>query len=59
MDPERPGYTLRLILTRWQVVWDTTKFNNKADWPEDGSQPFVLSSGDPYVALVPRALLLF
>ncbi len=31
----------------FQIVWDTTKFNNKAEWPEDGSQPFVLSTGDP------------
>jgi hypothetical protein len=30
-----------------QIVWDTSKFNNKEDWPEDGSQPFVLSTGDP------------
>ncbi len=29
-----------------QIVWDTTAFNNKADWPADGSQPFVLSTGD-------------
>jgi hypothetical protein len=29
-----------------EVVWDTTKFNNKADWPADGSQPFYLSNGD-------------
>ena len=29
-----------------QIVWDTTSFNNKADWPADGSQPFVLSTGD-------------
>jgi Domain of unknown function (DUF1996) len=29
-----------------QIVWDTSKFNNKADWPADGSQPFVLSNGD-------------
>ena len=28
------------------MVWDTTKFNNKADWPADGSQPFVFSTGD-------------
>jgi hypothetical protein len=32
--------------TSSQIVWDTTKFNNKADWPTDGSQPFVLSTGD-------------
>jgi hypothetical protein len=30
-----------------EVVWDTTGFNNKAEWPTDGSQPFVLSTGDP------------
>ncbi|KAK3348968.1 hypothetical protein B0T25DRAFT_609353 [Lasiosphaeria hispida] len=29
-----------------EIVWDTTKFNNKAEWPADGSQPFVLSTGD-------------
>lgn len=27
-------------------MWDTTQFNNKADWPADGSQPFYLSTGD-------------
>lgn len=30
-----------------EIVWDTTKFNNKAEWPADGSQPLVLSTGDP------------
>jgi len=29
-----------------EIVWDTTGFNNKAEWPADGSQPFVLSTGD-------------
>ncbi|KAF2203035.1 hypothetical protein GQ43DRAFT_390963 [Delitschia confertaspora ATCC 74209] len=29
-----------------EIVWDTTQFNNKAEWPEDGSQPFYLSTGD-------------
>jgi hypothetical protein len=29
-----------------ETVWDTRQFNNKADWPADGSQPFVWSSGD-------------
>jgi hypothetical protein len=33
-------------LTCLKVVWDTTGFNNKAEWPADGSQPFVLSTGD-------------
>lgn len=30
----------------FEVVWDTSKFNNKADWPADGSQPFTWSFGD-------------
>ncbi|KAL1861659.1 hypothetical protein VTK73DRAFT_6990 [Phialemonium thermophilum] len=29
-----------------EVVWDTTAFNDKSEWPEDGSQPFYLSTGD-------------
>lgn len=29
-----------------QIVWDTTAFNDPAEWPEDGSQPLVLSTGD-------------
>ncbi|KAK3386749.1 hypothetical protein B0H63DRAFT_430533 [Podospora didyma] len=29
-----------------EIVWDTAEFNDPALWPEDGSQPFVLSTGD-------------
>ncbi|KAK3352754.1 hypothetical protein B0T25DRAFT_456854 [Lasiosphaeria hispida] len=29
-----------------EIMWDTSGFANKDDWPEDGSQPLVLSSGD-------------
>ncbi|KAK1834078.1 hypothetical protein QBC39DRAFT_253197 [Podospora conica] len=29
-----------------EVQWDTTQFNDRELWPEDGSQPFVWSSGD-------------
>jgi hypothetical protein len=30
-----------------ETVWDTSSFNNKADWPENADeQPFVWSSGD-------------
>ncbi|KAF2688758.1 hypothetical protein K458DRAFT_475426 [Lentithecium fluviatile CBS 122367] len=29
-----------------EIVWNTTTFNNKAEWPSDGSQPFYLSTGD-------------
>ncbi|PSN72485.1 hypothetical protein BS50DRAFT_607763 [Corynespora cassiicola Philippines] len=31
----------------YHVGWDTTEFNNPNDWPDDGSQPFVFSTGDP------------
>ena len=30
----------------YEVVWDTTAFNDKSLWPTDGSQPFYLSTGD-------------
>jgi hypothetical protein len=30
----------------YEVIWDTTKFNDKNIWPTDGSQPFVWSNGD-------------
>ncbi|KAK0732289.1 hypothetical protein B0H67DRAFT_478423 [Lasiosphaeris hirsuta] len=29
-----------------EIVWDTQGFNDPAIWPEDGSQPLVLSTGD-------------
>jgi hypothetical protein len=35
-----------MINHQMQIMWDTTGFNNKAEWPEDGSQPFYLSTGD-------------
>ncbi|KAI9703548.1 MAG: hypothetical protein M1820_005852 [Bogoriella megaspora] len=31
----------------YEVIWDTTPFNDKSLWPTDGSQPFVWSYGDP------------
>ncbi|KXX73392.1 hypothetical protein MMYC01_210351, partial [Madurella mycetomatis] len=30
----------------FEVIWDTTPFNSRDLWPEDGSQPFVWSQGD-------------
>ena len=30
----------------YEVMWDTTSFNDVSEWPEDGSQPLVLSTGD-------------
>ncbi|KAH6839512.1 hypothetical protein B0I37DRAFT_439165 [Chaetomium sp. MPI-CAGE-AT-0009] len=29
-----------------ETIWDTTPFNDKELWPEDGSQPFVWSTND-------------
>ncbi|KAH7128738.1 hypothetical protein B0J11DRAFT_277863 [Dendryphion nanum] len=40
-------HPIRIPQLMLEIVWDTSKFNNKAEWPEDGSQPFVLSTGDP------------
>jgi uncharacterized protein DUF1996 len=30
----------------YETIWDTRQFNDKSEWPEDGSQPFVFSTGD-------------
>ncbi|KAI1340279.1 hypothetical protein F5Y15DRAFT_53269 [Xylariaceae sp. FL0016] len=40
-------HPVRLPQILLETVWDTRQFNNPADWPEDGSQPFVWASGDP------------
>jgi hypothetical protein len=39
-------HPVRLPQILLETVWDTKKFNDKAMWPSDGSQPFVWSSGD-------------
>ncbi|KAJ2926694.1 hypothetical protein H1R20_g10409, partial [Candolleomyces eurysporus] len=39
------SHPVRLPLLFLEIVWDTRQFNNM--WPSDGSQPFVLSQGDP------------
>ncbi|ORY03931.1 hypothetical protein BCR34DRAFT_591394 [Clohesyomyces aquaticus] len=39
-------HPVRLPQILLETVWDTKAFNNKADWPADGKQPFVWSSGD-------------
>ncbi|KAI2462768.1 hypothetical protein F4781DRAFT_419005 [Annulohypoxylon bovei var. microspora] len=39
-------HPVRIPQLMYEVVWDTTKFNDKAEWPADGSQPFYLSTGD-------------
>ncbi|KAH8726047.1 hypothetical protein GQ44DRAFT_749190 [Phaeosphaeriaceae sp. PMI808] len=33
------SHPVRMGQLFYEVIWDTSKFNNKADWPEDGSQP--------------------
>lgn len=40
-------HPVRIPQLMLEVVWDTRAFNNKAEWPADGSQPFILSTGDP------------
>ncbi|KAI0014916.1 hypothetical protein F4780DRAFT_133714 [Xylariomycetidae sp. FL0641] len=39
-------HPVRIPQLMYEVVWDTTQFNNANDWPTDGSQPFVFSQGD-------------
>jgi hypothetical protein len=39
-------HPVRIPQLMYEVVWDTTTFNNKAEWPADGSQPFYFSYGD-------------
>lgn len=43
--PNTDFYSLSSSSPR-QIVWDTSIFNDPNEWPEDGSQPFVLSTGD-------------
>ncbi|KAF2115950.1 hypothetical protein BDV96DRAFT_612513 [Lophiotrema nucula] len=40
------SHPVKIPQLMYEVMWDTSAFNNKADWPEDGSQPLVLSTGD-------------
>ena len=40
------SHPVRIPQILLETVWDTKQFNNKADWPSDGSQPFIWSSGD-------------
>ncbi|KAF2002548.1 hypothetical protein P154DRAFT_430842 [Amniculicola lignicola CBS 123094] len=40
------SHPVRMPQLFYEVIWDTRPFNNKDDWPEDGSQPFVWSFGD-------------
>jgi hypothetical protein len=46
------SHPVRVSQLFYETIWDTTQFNNKDDWPTDGSQPFVWSFGDRYVILL-------
>jgi len=39
-------HPVKLPQLMFEVIWDTSAFNDKSEWPADGSQPFVFSSGD-------------
>lgn len=41
------SHPVKIPQVHLEIVWDTRNFNRKEDWPADGSQPLVLSSGDP------------
>ncbi|KAL1872812.1 hypothetical protein VTK73DRAFT_1283 [Phialemonium thermophilum] len=40
------SHPVRVPQLAFEVLWNTTEFNDKSLWPEDGSQPFVWSFGD-------------
>ncbi|KAF2272955.1 uncharacterized protein EI97DRAFT_503906 [Westerdykella ornata] len=40
------SHPVRVPQLMYEVIFETKAFNNKADWPADGSQPFVWSFGD-------------
>ncbi|CAI4213472.1 unnamed protein product [Parascedosporium putredinis] len=40
------SHPVRTPQVAYETMWDTRPFNNKEDWPEDGSQPFVWSYED-------------
>ena len=42
-----PSHPVKIPQVMLEVAWDTRQFNDPNEWPEDGSQPFVLSTGDP------------
>jgi hypothetical protein len=40
-------HPVRTPQVMYEVMWNTQEFNDPDLWPEDGSQPFVYSMGDP------------
>ncbi|KFZ15479.1 hypothetical protein V501_02673 [Pseudogymnoascus sp. VKM F-4519 (FW-2642)] len=41
------SHPVKLPQLFYEVIWDTTPYNDRALWPSDGSQPFIWSYGDP------------
>ncbi|KAI8633619.1 hypothetical protein F5Y19DRAFT_489080 [Xylariaceae sp. FL1651] len=42
------SHPVKIPQVMYEVMWDTRIFNDKELWPEDGSQPFVWSTGDKH-----------
>ncbi|KAF2737102.1 hypothetical protein EJ04DRAFT_431754 [Polyplosphaeria fusca] len=40
------SHPIKIPQLMMEVMWNTTGFSNLEEWPEDGSQPLVLSTGD-------------
>ncbi|KAI1141377.1 hypothetical protein F5Y05DRAFT_409932 [Hypoxylon sp. FL0543] len=40
------SHPVKIPQVMYEVMWDTRPFNDPDLWPEDGSQPFVWSTGD-------------
>ncbi|CAJ2509202.1 Uu.00g142280.m01.CDS01 [Anthostomella pinea] len=41
-----PTHPVPVPQLTYETIWDTREFNDPAEWPEDGTQPFVWSFGD-------------
>ncbi|KAI1262315.1 hypothetical protein F5Y18DRAFT_439085 [Xylariaceae sp. FL1019] len=41
-------HPVKIPQVMYEVMWDTRAFNDESLWPEDGSQPFVWSTGDEH-----------
>ena len=40
------SHPVKIPQVMYEIMFDTRQFNNLADWPEDGSQPFYWAMGD-------------
>ncbi|KAL2125649.1 hypothetical protein VTJ04DRAFT_2014 [Mycothermus thermophilus] len=41
------SHPVKIPQVMYEIMYDTRAFNNKADWPADGSSPWYWSHGDP------------